>query len=41
MTDINPRSNDHSVFPNPVYKETVLRPLFDALLHEGRYGGRG
>ena len=29
MTDINPRSNDHSVFPNPVYKETVLRPLFD------------
>src|SRR5918998_5374773 len=22
-------ANDTSVFPNPVYKETVLRPLFD------------
>lgn len=27
MTD--PRLADHSVFPDPVYKETVLRPLFD------------
>jgi argininosuccinate lyase len=27
MTD--PRSADISVFPDPVYKETVLRPLFD------------
>ena len=27
MTD--PRAADSSVFPDPVYKETVLRPLFD------------
>lgn len=27
MTD--PRSSDQSVFPDPVYKETVLAPLFD------------
>src|SRR4051794_5236463 len=27
MTD--PRLSDSSVFPDPVYKETVLRPLFD------------
>jgi len=27
MTD--PRLSDQSVFPDPVYKETVLRPLFD------------
>jgi argininosuccinate lyase len=27
MTD--PRQNDNTVFPDPVYKETVLRPLFD------------
>jgi argininosuccinate lyase len=27
MTD--PRLSDHSVFPDPVYKETVLAPLFD------------
>lgn len=27
MTD--PRSTDQSVFPDPVYKETVLAPLFD------------
>ena len=26
---IDPRLADHSVFPDPVYKETVLRPLFD------------
>lgn len=25
----DPRVSDNSVFPNPVYKETVLRPLFD------------
>jgi argininosuccinate lyase len=25
----NPRLHDTSVFPDPVYKETVLRPLFD------------
>ncbi|MGH6761060.1 MAG: argininosuccinate lyase [Phyllobacterium sp.] len=29
MTDINPRTSDRSIFPDPVYKETVLRPLFD------------
>ncbi|WP_377299268.1 argininosuccinate lyase [Rhizobium sp. SGZ-381] len=29
MTDINPRLSDTSRFPDPVYKETVLRPLFD------------
>src|SRR6185436_11756545 len=28
MSD-DPRKKDHSVFPDPVYKETVLRPLFD------------
>ncbi|KKC39722.1 argininosuccinate lyase [Devosia epidermidihirudinis] len=28
MTD--PRLSDTSVFPDPVYKETVLRPLFDS-----------
>ncbi|WP_406857475.1 argininosuccinate lyase [Alsobacter sp. KACC 23698] len=26
----DPRADDRSVFPDPVYKETVLRPLFDA-----------
>ena len=25
----DPRSDDSSVFPDPVYKDTVLRPLFD------------
>ncbi|MBF9232639.1 argininosuccinate lyase [Microvirga alba] len=25
----DPRRDDNSVFPDPVYKETVLRPLFD------------
>jgi len=29
MADINPRLSDTSKFPDPVYKETVLRPLFD------------
>jgi len=30
MTDhADPRLSDTSVFPDPVYKETVLRPLFD------------
>jgi argininosuccinate lyase len=30
MTDHpDPRTHDTSVFPDPVYKETVLRPLFD------------
>ncbi|MGV8938679.1 MAG: argininosuccinate lyase [Allorhizobium sp.] len=29
MADINPRLSDTSQFPDPVYKETVLRPLFD------------
>ncbi|GAA3073428.1 argininosuccinate lyase [Rhizobium viscosum] len=29
MTDTNPRLADRSVFPDPVYKETVLKPLFD------------
>lgn len=30
MTDHrDPRTRDTSVFPDPVYKETVLRPLFD------------
>ncbi|MEZ2132122.1 MULTISPECIES: argininosuccinate lyase [unclassified Sinorhizobium] len=29
MTDTDPRLSDDSVFPDPVYKETVLRPLFD------------
>ncbi|KRA67478.1 argininosuccinate lyase [Agrobacterium sp. LC34] len=29
MADINPRQSDTSKFPDPVYKETVLRPLFD------------
>jgi len=28
MSD-DPRSKDRSTFPDPVYKETVLRPLFD------------
>ena len=28
MTD--PRLSDISVFPDPIYKETVLRPLFDS-----------
>ncbi len=27
----DPRTSDRSVFPDPVYKETVLRPLFDAV----------
>ncbi len=26
MADINPRLSDTSKFPDPVYKETVLRP---------------
>ena len=26
---IDPRSTDQSIFPDPVYKETVLAPLFD------------
>ena len=25
----DPRSHDRTVFPDPVYKDTVLRPLFD------------
>ena len=25
----DPRLHDHTTFPDPVYKETVLRPLFD------------
>lgn len=29
MTDMDPRLHDTSSFPDPVYKETVLRPLFD------------
>lgn len=29
MGQDNPRLSDTSVFPDPVYKETVLRPLFD------------
>jgi argininosuccinate lyase len=29
MTKSDPRASDTSVFPDPVYKETVLRPLFD------------
>lgn len=29
MTTTNPRLSDASVFPDPVYKDTVLRPLFD------------
>jgi len=29
MSDPDPKLSDNSVFPNPVYKETVLRPLFD------------
>ncbi len=29
MTETNPRLADRSVFPDPVYKETVLKPLFD------------
>jgi len=29
MTDHDPRRSDTSTFPDPVYKETVLRPLFD------------
>ncbi|WP_421522403.1 argininosuccinate lyase [Ochrobactrum quorumnocens] len=29
MSDLDPKLSDNSVFPNPVYKETVLRPLFD------------
>jgi argininosuccinate lyase len=26
---LHPRSEDHSVFPDPVYKDTVLAPLFE------------
>src|SRR5690606_20919030 len=34
VTMDDPRKTDTSVFPDPVYKETVLRPLFDgAKLH--------
>jgi len=29
MTMTDPRTTDTSTFPDPVYKETVLRPLFD------------
>nr|CAD6628662.1 argininosuccinate lyase [Rhizobium sp. TCK] len=29
MADMNPRLSDTSRFPDPIYKETVLRPLFD------------
>ncbi|MGF9694098.1 argininosuccinate lyase [Rhizobium sp. 0TCS1.26] len=29
MADMNPRLSDTSRFPDPVYKDTVLRPLFD------------
>lgn len=29
MSNLDPRQSDKSVFPDPVYKETVLRPLFD------------
>lgn len=29
MTNLDPRLSDKSVFPDPVYKETVLKPLFD------------
>jgi argininosuccinate lyase len=29
VPDTNPRLNDKTVFPDPAYKETVLRPLFD------------
>lgn len=29
MSELDPRLNDKSVFPDPVYKETVLKPLFD------------
>ncbi|MCO5731213.1 argininosuccinate lyase [Rhizobium sp. SSA_523] len=29
MADMSPRLSDTSRFPDPVYKETVLRPLFD------------
>jgi len=29
MNNHDPRRDDRSVFPDPVYKETVLRPLFD------------
>lgn len=29
MTTRDPRLDDRSVFPDPVYKDTVLRPLFD------------
>src|SRR5688500_8533384 len=30
MTPDDPRRGDTSVFPDPVYRETVLRQLFDA-----------
>jgi argininosuccinate lyase len=29
MSDLDPKLSDNSVFPDPTYKETVLRPLFD------------
>jgi len=29
MADMNPRLSDTSRFPDPIYKDTVLRPLFD------------
>jgi argininosuccinate lyase len=29
MAGMDPNSEDNSIFPDPVYKETVLRPLFD------------
>ncbi len=30
MSDLDPQLSDKSVFPDPVYKETVLRPLLTA-----------
>jgi argininosuccinate lyase len=29
MSELDPKLTDSSVFPDPIYKETVLRPLFD------------
>ncbi|WP_407977243.1 argininosuccinate lyase [Brucella pseudogrignonensis] len=29
MSELDPKLSDNSVFPDPIYKETVLRPLFD------------
>jgi argininosuccinate lyase len=30
MSELDPKLSDTSVFPDPIYKETVLRPLFDS-----------